>query len=131
MYTVWLSVGPSVVVRLHDQVPPPVSVTEPIEALNVTGSPSGSLKVPVADASCPSLTVTAAVFVLTYGRSLPLGSTTSNSEIMPKLAWKKMWQWNTHRPSPPPAVTPSIFGRSSSRTRYLSVNPGSTLSLCG
>ena len=50
------------------------------------------------------------------GRSLP-SATTTNSEIMPKVAWKKMWQWKTHRPRPPPRVVPSISGRSSSRTR--------------
>ena len=45
--TVPLCVGPSFVPKLHDQLPPPVSVTAPRDAVSVTGLPSGSLNVPV------------------------------------------------------------------------------------
>ena len=54
-------------------VPAARGVTVPIDALSVTVSPSGSLNVPFIVATCPSLTVTASVFALTYGRSLPFG----------------------------------------------------------
>ena len=106
-------------------------VTVPTDALSVTGSESGSLKVPVIEAGSPLFTSTETASALTYGFSLPLGSTTSNSESMPFVEWKKMWQWNIHRPRPPPSVVPSIRGRSSRRTLKRRVYPGvtSTLSL--
>ena len=40
---------------------------------------------------------------------------------MPLVAWKKMWQWKTQRPSAPPGVVPSGSGRASSLTRKVSV----------
>ena len=93
----------------------------PTDAVRVTASPSGSANVPVIVAVWPSFTVTAVPFALTYGARCRSGATTSNSEIIPKVAWKKMWQWKTQRPSPPPGVTPSISGRSSSAIRNVSV----------
>ena len=93
----------------------------PIDEVSVTGSPSGSKYVPVMVAVSPATTSTDVSSELTCGASLPFAATTSNSEIIPNDAWKKMWQWKTQRPSPPPSVVPSIRKRSSSRTRKRSV----------
>ena len=35
----------------------------------------------------------------TYGLSFPSASVTTNSPIMPRWWWKKMWQWKSQRPS--------------------------------
>src|SRR5690606_29857798 len=53
----------------------------------------------------------------------------TSSEPMPATWWKKMWQWNTQRPSAPPGVTPSICGRSSALNRYVRVAPEGTSTL--
>jgi hypothetical protein len=103
-------------------LPPPLSVTVPADELKVTGSPSGSLKEPVIvpSWSCSIFVVVPATSI--SGRSLPDGeSTTTSSLSIPFVAWKKMWQWKTQRPSAPPEVVSSGIGRGSSRTRKFSV----------
>ena len=56
-------------------MPPPVSVTVPTDALSVTGSQSGSLKVPVIEAIWPSFTSTEAPLTLMMGGWLTSRST--------------------------------------------------------
>ena len=69
MVTVCESSGPSVVAKLHDQVPAPLfCVSVPTEAVTVTVAlPLASAKVPVLPAVWPSPTVTVAVSAATVG----------------------------------------------------------------
>src|SRR5690349_21860565 len=86
MVTVWLCVGPSLVRKLHDQVPLPLLTTVPTEAVSVTVSPLASVTVPVLVAVWPSFTVTDALAdVSTGGSSAGPGMAMSKGLTNPEM----------------------------------------------